>query len=328
MSKDKRLPSSKATNLRAYVSIARPDHWVKNAFMLPGTALAFALYADDLKNRSLGEHVFSIVVAIVAACLVASANYTINEWLDAASDRHHPTKRKRAAPRGQLNPRYVYLQYALLAALGLAIASSIGRNFFLFSVLLLVMGVIYNVPAIRSKDTPYLDVLTESLNNPIRLLLGWSAVLPVELPPISILAAYWMGGAYLMAIKRYAEYRLIGNREISARYRKSFAHYDEGKLLISAMFYALNAAFFLGIFLIKYRFEFLVSFPMIALLFSWYLGLAMGPLSSKLNPERLYWEKRFAIYICLLIALLIVLLFVDLPFLNYFVDHNNVVRRR
>lgn len=324
----KTATSRTISTLMAYISIARPDHWIKNAFMLPGTALAFALYADQLNEHSPLEHLSFIAIALLSTCLVASANYTINEWLDAASDRHHPTKGKRPAPQGLLDTRIVYFQYAVLAALGLAIASSVNLKFLLFSILLLVMGLIYNMPAIRSKDIPYLDVLSESLNNPIRLLLGWSAVLSTELPPVSILVAYWMGGAYLMAIKRYAEYRLIGNREISARYRKSFAHYDEKKLLVSAIFYALNATFFLGIFLVKYRFEFLVSFPMIALLFSWYLGLAMGPLSSRMNPERLYWEKRFAIYVCLLVVVLTALLFVDLPFLDYFVDHNSIIKRR
>ena len=29
---------------------------------------------------------------------------------------------------------------------------------------------------------PYLDVLSESVNNPLRLLLGWYAVLPVAVP--------------------------------------------------------------------------------------------------------------------------------------------------
>ena len=77
------------------------------------------------------------------------------------------------------------------------------------------MGIIYNVRPIRSKDRIYLDVLSESINNPLRLLLGWSAVLAGMLPPSSILMAYWMGGAFLMAVKRYAEYRFINDPESS-----------------------------------------------------------------------------------------------------------------
>lgn len=320
--------SGGAFDLKSYVSIARPDHWVKNGFMLPGAALAFALYPDAVIARSYAGHFFFIALALIATCLLASANYTINEWLDAAFDRHHPTKVNRAAPQGKLDPRIVYAQYALLAAAGLALALAINVRFFLFSVLLLIMGVIYNVAPLRSKDRAYLDVLSESLNNPIRLLLGWCAVQATELPPVSIVICYWMGGAYLMAIKRYAEYRVIGDAAVAARYRRSFAHYNEAKLLVSALFYAINAAFFLGIFLIKYRFEYLVSFPLFALLFAWYLALAMAPRSSAINPERLYGETKFMVFFCVLVAVLIALLFVDLPFLDYFIDHNNIIRRR
>ena len=38
-----------------------------------------------------------------------------------------------------------------------------------------VMGCIYNIPPVRSKDLPYLDVLSEAVNNPLRMLAGWAA---------------------------------------------------------------------------------------------------------------------------------------------------------
>ena len=74
-------------------------------------------------------------------------------------------------------------------------------------VALLTMGVAYNARPVRSKDRAYLDVLSEAVNNPLRFLLGWFALAPYVLPPLSALLAYWMGGAFLMAIKRYSEYR-------------------------------------------------------------------------------------------------------------------------
>jgi hypothetical protein len=137
-----------------------------------------------------------------------------------------------------------------------------------------------------------------------------------------------MGGAYLMAIKRYAEFRMIDDHALAARYRRSFANYDEKKLLISAVFYAINSAFFLGIFLVKYRFEFLISFPFFALLFSWYLGISMDARSLAISPERLHQERKFAAYVCILVAMLTALLFIDIPFLKYFVDYNQIIRHR
>jgi decaprenyl-phosphate phosphoribosyltransferase len=325
---ERSLKSQAGSIMKRYASIARPDHWIKNIFMLPGTALALALYPELAAERTFASHALSTLIAVISTCLVASANYTINEWLDAESDKFHPVKSARPAVSGELDGRLVYLQYALLAIAGLALAATISKMFVVFSVLLLVMGLIYNVEPIRSKDKAYIDVLSESINNPLRLLLGWSAIIDTALPPISVLVSYWMGGAYLMAIKRYAEFRLIDDHELAARYRRSFADYDEKKLLISAVFYALNSAFFLGIFLVKYRFEFLISFPFFALLFSWYLGISMDARSLAISPERLHQERRFAVYVCILVAMLTALLFVDIPFLRYFVDYNQIIRHK
>ena len=75
---------------------------------------------------------------------------------------------------------------------------------------------------------------------------------PSTLPPASALLAYWMGGAFLMAIKRLAEFHdaaLNGELPNLARYRKSFASYSETRLLLSAFLYAQLAAFFLAVFL-------------------------------------------------------------------------------
>ena len=65
--------------MTSYVSIARPDHWFKNVFMLFGMLLAY-LYHPEL----LGEFEFGILIwAVASTCLVASSNYVINEILDA-----------------------------------------------------------------------------------------------------------------------------------------------------------------------------------------------------------------------------------------------------
>src|SRR3546814_4458791 len=70
-------------------------------------------------------------------------------------------------------------------------------------------GLAYNVPPLRTKDVPYLDVLSESVNNPLRLAIGWAMIDPGSLPPVSIIIAYWFGGAFLMGTKRLSEYREI-----------------------------------------------------------------------------------------------------------------------
>src|SRR5207244_13227734 len=126
-----------------------------------------------------------------------------------------------------------YAEWVALGVLGLALAYALNQPFFWSGLFLLVMGVVYNVRPFRSKELPYVDVLSESINNPIRLMLGWFAVTAQDFPPLSLLVAYWMIGAFFMATKRFAEYRSLANPAVAGAYRSSFRHYDEQKLLIS-----------------------------------------------------------------------------------------------
>jgi 4-hydroxybenzoate polyprenyltransferase len=303
------------SGFQEYVKIARPDHWFKNLFMLPGVALALVL-----AHVPLGQALIPVTIGILSTCLIASANYVINEWLDAEFDRFHPVKKHRPSAVGQIKAKYVYVEYVLLVFAGLSLASMLTFEFVCFAVLLLVMGILYNVRPFRTKEVVFVDVLSESINNPIRLLLGWSAIVTSQLPPSSILLAYWMGGAFLMAMKRYAEYRFINDPERAALYRASFKNYTEQSLLLSSFFYALSSVFFLGIFLVKYRIEFILSFPLFALLFTWYLAIAMKPLSSTQTPEKLYKETRFVTYVGFLTLTIAILFFFDIPILEMFVE--------
>jgi decaprenyl-phosphate phosphoribosyltransferase len=309
------VPTAGRSLWRDHLGIARIDHWVKNVFMLPGTALAF-FFVD----APAGALLWRTLVGFASLCLCASANYTVNEFVDGEFDRFHPVKRMRPAALGLLDVRLVALQYVGLVAGSLGLAVVIGRDFAICSVLLLVMGVIYNARPIRAKDRPYLDVLSEAFNNPLRLLLGWFAIVDGILPPSSILASYWLGGAFLMAVKRFNELRSIADRDAAGRYRLSFRHYSEDSLLLSSFFYALCSSFFLGVFLIKYRIEFLLVFPLFALMFTWYLAIGLRPSSSVQAPERLYTERPFLAYVGFVVLCVAALFFVDIPQMHVLVE--------
>ncbi|MCG5053875.1 MAG: UbiA prenyltransferase family protein [Myxococcales bacterium] len=299
--------------LRSYLAIARPDHWIKNIFVLPGV-----VFAGLLARPPWTEALPRVGTALLVACLVASANYVINEWLDAAFDRHHPVKKHRPSLTGGLRAPYVYLEYVMLLVVGLGLAWVLGVPFFLTALWLAVMGVLYNVRPFRTKDRAYVDVLSESVNNPIRLLMGWFALTSASSPPSSLLLGYWMGGAFLMATKRYAEFREIG-AAVAALYRRSFRYYTLDRLLISIMFYGCSASFFTGVFLVKYRIEYIILLPFLAFLFAWYLQISFKPNSAAQAPERLFREKRFATFVLFIAALFLVLTIVDIPNLSVLV---------
>jgi decaprenyl-phosphate phosphoribosyltransferase len=296
-----------------YVRIARPDHWIKNIFVLPGFAVALAL----VPRASVSIASFGLLaVGLLSVCLTASANYTINEFLDARFDRFHPLKGSRPGARGVLNPGLVGLQYAALAVAAMSLARLINPAFLACVLWLLLMGIAYNVEPFRTKDRPYLDILSESVNNPIRFLLGWFIVTGAMIPPSSALLAYWMGGAFLMTVKRFSEFRRIGDPGRAALYRRSFAGYTETSLLLTAFFFAICSAFFIGIFLIKYRVGLILTFPLFAALFTWYLAIGLRRDSAAQAPEKLYREIPLLSLAVLTFSLTVLLFAVQLPGLN------------
>lgn len=325
--------SPQPAKIHEYVAIARLDNWVKNIFMVPGMLFAISIF----KTQVTSSFLIKIVLGIISMCLVASANYIINEYLDKGFDKFHPLKKKRSAVITIINPVILYTEYVVVAIVGLGLAYLVSIKFLLMAWLLLFMGIIYNVKPFRSKDRVFLDVLSESVNNPIRFAAGWFIFTPAlgvpdskwdlnwinTFPPISIIIAYWMGGAFLMATKRFAEYRLIGDAKIAGQYRRSFKYYTESSLLVSMFFYAITSAFFLGIFLIKDRIELLVSFPFFALLFSWYLRIGLLTDSPVQGSEKLYTRKWFMLYLVLFTILLCVLMFVKIPWLYWFLKNAN-----
>ena len=300
--------------MKNYIRIARPDHWIKNIFIIPGIAVGFLL-ADRLP---VPELLFRFVVGFFATCMIASANYVINEWLDAEFDRFHPTKKYRPVVSENMKFGLVMTEYVVLAVIGLAASLLINKGFFITEVWLLVMGIIYNVKPLRTKDIPFLDVISESVNNMIRLLLGWFIVTDSSVPPGSILLGYWMGGAFLMGIKRFAEYRMIGDPKTAGLYRKSFASYTERTLLCSSMFYAFCSTFCMGLFLVKYRIEYVLVMPFLFLLFVYYLYIAFKDDSAVQKPEKLYKEKKLMVFVILIVVICVILTVVDIPALKLF----------
>jgi decaprenyl-phosphate phosphoribosyltransferase len=296
-------------DLWAYVQIARVDHWFKNSFMILGVILA-VFYEPRVATWS---NLVPLAVGVLATCLVASSNYVLNELLDAPNDRLHPEKRFRPVPSGRVRPALGYAEWILLAIAGLSLALTINVYFFASALLLWIMGLAYNIPPVRTKEWPYLDVLSESVNNPIRLLLGWFALVTGHFPPLSLAISYWMIGAYFMAMKRYAEFRHIGDAKVAAAYRGSFAYYTEERLLISLLFYATACALFAGIFIVRYHPELILFVPFAAGLFAYYMKLGLQPDSPTQNPEKLYRQRGFVAYLIVCFAVFVALMFTSIP---------------
>ena len=299
-----------------YIKLLRIDHWIKNVFMFPGVAIAFSFNSVQINNTNLLAHLQNILISFLALCVASSANYTINEWLDRDLDKIHPFKKHRIAGQYNFNSRTVYIQYAALVIIVLLTFPLQNVTTNLFLGLLLVMGILYNVKPIRFKDRHYLDVISESLNNPIRLAIGWYAIVPDISVPASAFLSFWGIGVFLMSLKRYSEMVVIDDLELLGRYRNSFLFWTPEKLLIFSFVGGLTALSFIGILLVRYRVEYVLVLPFLIWIFSEYLKISLKLDPASFAPEKLMKKSRLQLLAASVVAAFLVFTFVDVDYLH------------
>jgi 4-hydroxybenzoate polyprenyltransferase len=290
--------------IKPYLKVARLDHWFKNVFMLIGIIIAIAINNVPID--------FSLILkgslAILLACLMSSVNYIINEIYDAQFDRKHPNKKFRSVAAGTVSVKELVLICILLFAAAFTGSYFLFSWKFLFFMLLffVIGGVFYNIPPIRTKDLPFIDIMGESINNPIRLLLGWFAIADSNGLPLIGIAGYWSFGAMLVTAKRLAEYRYLGDKLIL--YRPTFRFYNNSRLIpIYFLFILITlAAFiFLGI---NYNSRLFLLVPFLIIFFSWFSVLTFQKNSIVKEPERVFEKKFFAAYCFLTLIFFTVIL--------------------
>lgn len=270
-----------------------------------------ALLALKITEIGISESFVGILCAFISICLVASGNYGINEVLDVEHDAQHPQKKLRSIPSGKISSMPVVIISIILYIAGLSIVLPLRNTMLIISVfLLLLSGILYNVKPLRLKDKPYMDFIAESFNNPIRLLVGWYSVAPSnKLVPSSFILGFWFLGMFLMASKRFGEYRFFKDKDQLAEYRKSFKHYTEERIIIS-MIASLSAfMFMLGALCIKYSVDLVLFLPFVIVFIVWFFRLAYEKDTIVKDPERVFEKKLFVLYSVVVCGLFIYLLF-------------------
>ena len=178
--------------LRAYVELIRPLHWVKNAFVLAGVIFGHAW--DDLPTLT------AALLVTAAFCIASSATYAFNDCLDAERDRDHPDKRDRPVARGAVSTREAYAIAAVFAAAALALAFAVGPIAGAIVAAYLVLNLGYTRGL---KRMPVVDVFVIASGFMLRLLAGTSGI-EVE-PSQWLLACGFLLTLFLGFAKRRAE---------------------------------------------------------------------------------------------------------------------------
>src|SRR6202158_2880278 len=98
----------------------RPQQWIKNAFVWAGF-----LFARAWHDLALAQQV---ALAFIAFCLLASAVYIGNDWLDRDADLAHPAKRDRPLASGRVGGAAAASLAIVLALAGLALRARGGAT--------------------------------------------------------------------------------------------------------------------------------------------------------------------------------------------------------
>jgi 4-hydroxybenzoate polyprenyltransferase len=298
--------------LNAYLRGLRLERWPRSTAIFLGSAAYFYLYRDALSSFSWAAVFFRLVLSFLLTWAVSTANYVVNEIVDAPFDIHHPVKRHRPLIRGEIRIGPFILVGAVLTAAGLLLAKAFFSWAFFISLLaLLLAGFVYNVRPVRTKDIPFLDAISESANNPIRFFIGWYAFAPEHVfPPTALLAAWWSFGNFLMTAKRLSEFRLLKDK--AADYRLSHKRYSRTALLAGMI---SSAAVFLLSFIyfaVHWRLRwFLYISPLLLVYLYLFFHKTLEEREIMEEPESLLSNPRIAILTIALFSLLVLSFFLQ-----------------
>ena len=299
--------------------ISRPDNITKHVFIIPGIFLALIYQPFQI------EHLQSIFIGILSSVLAASANYTINEFIDHKTDKYHPLKKNRTLNKINVDKKKIIVFYFFLVIFSISLATSINKYFTYTVLIFLLSGIIYNIEPFKFKNVVYLDILNEALNNPIRLFLGWYMIFSdlSLIPPASFILFYFFVGAFLMTSKRLSEvifFKKFGNIRSLIKYRPNYKYYDQTNLTIAAVFFLMLISFNSAIFLIKYRIELILIYPVITVLFTLYFFMTIKSPEKGVFPEKVYLDKSILILTLISFMLFFILYNFDINFLKLLVE--------
>jgi 4-hydroxybenzoate polyprenyltransferase len=204
----------RSSTLAALFETLRPQQWVKNGFVF--AALIFS------QSLTRGDRCLRVTLAALVFCLISSAAYILNDILDAAEDRRHPTKKFRPIAAGRISPSVAGMAGVLLGGAGLLGAWKLNAGFLGIVVAYLALNVLYSS---FLKKVVLLDVFIVAAGFLFRVI-GGGLVIQVPISPWLIVCTTLLA-LFIALSKRRHELVLLGaqapeHRAILASYTPYF----------------------------------------------------------------------------------------------------------
>lgn len=193
----------------------RPVQWLKNLMLYFPPFLAGHILMPGVVIRGL--------VPFCSFCLVSSAGYIFNDLIDRDRDIHHPQKRFRPIPSGEVGVRGAALFAFVLLISGLSLASTASPRFVFLFLGYILVTLSYSLCL---KNIPVVDIFCISALFLIRLQAG-GAFFQIPVSPWLFLTVFLLA-VFLSTGKRLSELRSLGS--MAGEHRASLSHYPMGFL--------------------------------------------------------------------------------------------------
>lgn len=206
------------TDLSDFFRIARPQQWYKNLLVFLPIIFVARLFEKEL---------FVItVIGFIALCFISSANYIINDIIDAKKDRMHPERKTRPIASGSMPIWQAIILVILLATAAALLAIALSKQFFYSILLLFILTLLYSL---WLKHEIFADIIIIGINFVLRAISG-AFIIDVRISPWLIIGVFFF--AIFLAIgKRHAELLFLGTN--AAMHRITLKQYT--KELTSAL---------------------------------------------------------------------------------------------
>jgi 4-hydroxybenzoate polyprenyltransferase len=186
---------------------ARPRQWMKNISIY--AALIFSGFFFYIPGKDI-PYFWTVTMAFIVFCFLASSVYLFNDIFDAAADRQHPFKRKRPIASGEL-PIPIAI-FGAIASLAVAFFLSLSLSNFFFRILMLLYLALQFLYSKWLKNIAILDVISIASGFLIRVYAG-AVVVNLHMS-VWFLLTVVSASLFLAVGKRQSERTLLGDAHL------------------------------------------------------------------------------------------------------------------